>query len=268
MLARRRFLQFAAVLPGAVGLAAGLRSDTASACSCGGYSRSVVLPAPGTTKVHRRTAIVFEVGGYEAPRVAAQERFEYWLEDAEGTRIELERDVLGNLVRLVPVTTLEPDTRYALHAELAPGARGSRWSMAENPLTKFRTGTETALPDIPEPRLRRVKRRTPKLSTPWCAGRSYVAEFMVEPPDIPLSAAGLFHWEVSYWDRRENDWVRFQGTPTYTGWYTDEPEPNPSLTVGNHQCNNGPVFPFRARKIRLALVRVDGERKVIERRFR
>ncbi len=266
MVSRRDVLRLATALPLAVGVGAAPRP--ARACSCHGYGRSSALPASGVTGVDPRTALVFSTYGYAALRAEARGAFRYWLESGSSRRVPLRREQLGNLVRLTPLEPLAPDTEYGLRTEQTEEARLSR-ADADGWLTHFRTGPRRPLPPLVEPRLRRIRRRAPLLSSSWCAGRSYQAEFRFDAPAIAPADAGLFRWELSYWDRRADAWTPLQGAPVHTNTYRDTPTaPTESLTVGREQCTSRPVFPLRARRVTLSLVRVDGERRSITGRFR
>ncbi len=272
MASRRHFLRLSAAVPLAAGVSAAvalaLEPRRAHACSCHGYGRSRVLPEAGVTGVDPRTTLAFETFGYAAMSAEARDSFRYWLEDEHGDRTELGRERLGTLVWLTPTRTLAPDTEYELRTELRDDALLSRADPDES-LTRFRTGQQRSLPPMPEPKLRRVRRRPPLLNSSWCAGRSYQAELLLEPPAIAPADAGLFRWELAYWDRRADEWRPIQGAPVRTSPYRDTPvTPTESITVGRSQCGQAPVFPLRARRVQLSLVRVDGERRAITRRFR
>ncbi len=268
MPSRRDFVRLVAALPlaAAAGMTAGPRR--AHACSCVRYGRTRVLPEPGLSDVHPRTALAFEVTGVAGLTAEARGDVRYWLESASGARVELRREQLGNLIWLTPREPLTPNTDYGLRAEITANA-DLFWQADEDCLTRFRTGPKRPLPALAEPRITRVRRRTPLLNSSWCAGRSYEAEFQFAPHAIAPADAGCFRWELSYWAGRAAAWTPIQGAPVRENLYRDAPmTPTASITVGRRQCHDRPVFPLHARRVTLSLVRVDGARRSITRRFR
>ena len=96
--------------------------------------------------MHPRTEIVFEVYGGAGLGAEAQEELRYWLQSPDGARVELRREQLGTLIRLVPRETLAPDTDYELRGEFIGELNHYREMNSDVPLTHFRTGSDRPLP--------------------------------------------------------------------------------------------------------------------------